>query len=270
MQKLFVIAICPLIVLAGPARAADITPQASAPAPALEGLWAGAYAGLNAGWIWSGGDRINNTGTDTDSHGLGSALASGSIPGSLPLAHSGFIGGGQIGYNWHWAVHFVSGVEADFDGTNANGHANSVFPGTPSAVPLSTSFTTVIDTVGTARFRAGWLFSPILLFYGTGGLAYGQTKLGSAFVCPTCIPPPASEASTALQASRTVAGWTAGAGVEWKLAAKWSAKLEYLYIDLGPQYNTIQYSYPSATSSMTSTFHGRDNIVRLGVNYRLF
>jgi outer membrane immunogenic protein len=48
---------------------------------------------------------------------------------------------------------------------------------------------------------------PKLLVYGTAGFAYGGND-----------------------AART--GWTGGAGVEWAFAAKWSAKVEYLYVDL--------------------------------------
>ena len=70
-------------------------------------------------------------------------------------------------------------------------------------------------------------------------------------------------------------GWTAGAGVEWKLTPVWSVKAEYLYVDLGSnQTNTITYTYPTNnqtnTSSLTSTVHEKDNIVRFGVNYKLF
>ena len=67
-------------------------------------------------------------------------------------------------------------------------------------------------------------------------------------------------------------GWTAGAGVEWKLTPVWSVKAEYLFAELGnSQHNTIVYTYGPFTSSLTSTVHReQDNIVRFGVNYKLF
>jgi outer membrane immunogenic protein len=268
-MKIVFITICPLIALVAPAQAADLAAQAPPAAPA--GPWTGAYVGLNAGWIWSS-TTIKNTGTDTDSGGLGFALRQGFIPGSIAVSPNGFIGGGQIGYDWQYAGYWVWGVEADFVGTSAKANVNSVFQGNALTPPFSTFFKTEIDTLGTVRARAGYLWSPILLFYGTGGLAYGQTKLGSAFACPSCSPPSGSESNTTLQASTSSVGWTAGGGTEWKLTPLWSAKLEYLYIDLGGQSNTIVYSYPPAsnTSSMTSTVHLRDNIVRLGINYRFF
>jgi outer membrane immunogenic protein len=251
----------------GSASAADMAPEAPPPTPI--GLWSGAYVGLNTGWVWSS-TTIKNTGTDTDGGGLGFALRRAFIPGSIAVSPSGFIGGGQIGYNWQYRDYWVSGVEADFDGTSAKDNVNWIFQGNALTVPFSTFFKTKIDALGTVRARVGYLWSPILLLYGTGGLAYGQTKLGSAFVCSACTPP--SGSSAALQTSNTSVGWTVGGGTEWKLTPSWSAKLEYLYVNLGSQSNTIVYSYPPApfTSSMTSAVHWRDNVVRVGVNYKFF
>jgi outer membrane immunogenic protein len=67
-------------------------------------------------------------------------------------------------------------------------------------------------------------------------------------------------------------GWTVGAGVEWKLTPVWSVKAEYLYAELGSQNNTLTYTYPVGnTSTLTSTVQReKDNIVRFGVNYKLF
>jgi outer membrane immunogenic protein len=110
-----------------------------------------------------------------------------------------------------------------------------------------------------------------LLWYGTGGLAYGQTKLSSSVQCPLGLPPCFSSSATATSSTHTSAGWTAGAGVEWKLSPVWSVKVEYLYAQLGSQNNTIVYTYGPFISSLTSTVqHEQDNIVRFGVNYKLF
>ena len=68
---------------------------------------------------------------------------------------------------------------------------------------------------GTVRGRVGYAFNNIL-FYGTGGLAFGELR-GETF---------------GLSESHTTAGWTAGVGAEFGLAPNWSAKIEYLYVDL--------------------------------------
>jgi outer membrane immunogenic protein len=101
----------------------------------------------------------------------------------------------------------------------------------------------------------------------TGGLAYGQTKLQTAFACATCAPP----ANTSILTSNVNTGWTVGAGVEWMFAPAWSIKAEYLYVDLGSISNTIGYTYgPTSISSLTSTYNERDNIVRAGINYKFW
>jgi outer membrane immunogenic protein len=256
-----------------PAMAADMPVKALPPPP----TWTGLYWGVNAGWVGSSQYNITNTGTDTGLGGLGTFLAIGAIPGTIGVSHSGFIGGGQIGYNWQIAPAWVAGIEGDFQGTTANGSAGSVFLGSLGFLPITTVYKYELDDLGTVRARLGWLSSPNLLWYGTAGLAYGQTKLTTTAQCPTWAPPCSTESTTSLSSNRTSVGWTAGAGVEWKLSPVWSVKAEYLYVDLGSnQTNTITYTYgPNpvclfCTSSLTSSVHEKDNIVRFGVNYKLF
>jgi outer membrane immunogenic protein len=250
-----------------PAMAADMPLKALPPPP----TWTGFYWGANVGWIGSSQYNITNTGTDTGTSGLGTLLSVGAIPGTIAVSHSGFIGGGQIGYNWQTAPNWVWGIEADFQGSTANGSAGAVSLSQPGFFPVTTVFKYELDDLGTVRARLGWLSSPNLLWYGTGGVAYGQTKLSSTAQCPTFAPPCFTESSASLSSTHTSVGWTAGAGVEWKLTSVWSVKAEYLYVDLGSnQTNTITYTYGANTSSLTSTVHEKDNIVRFGVNYKLF
>jgi len=250
----------------GPLLAADLAPYDRLPVSS----WTGVYIGANAGWIGSSGNTISNSGTDTGPGGLGSALALGLIPGSVGASHTGFSGGGQIGYNWQVNPSWVSGVEADFDGGGGKRSVAATYPGNAAFVPMTSVFTRQLDTLGTVRGRVGFLSSSYLLWYATGGLAYGETKLGSAWGCPACFPPTTTQGSTALLTSNTSVGWTLGAGVEWNFAPAWSVKAEYLYVDLGNQSNTIAYNYTGWNSTLTSTVNERDNIVRVGVNYKLF
>ncbi len=70
---------------------------------------------------------------------------------------------------------------------------------------------------------------------------------------------------TTFSGSNTYSGWTVGGGVEWAFMDRWSAKLEYLYIDFG--------NGPSvAMTPVLSIVSGKltDNIVRLGINYKFF
>jgi outer membrane immunogenic protein len=244
-----------------PAMAADVAPYYRAP-PLVWG-WTGFYIGANAGWIGSSGNTLTNTGTDT---GGGSGLGSvaGFIPGSIGLGDSGFIGGGQIGYNWQIGPNWVWGIETDFAGTSAKASTTVGFPG------VATVYSRELDTLGTLRGRLGFLLIPNLLWYATGGLAYGETKIGSALICATCTPPTGTQPGTANQSSFTSVGWTLGAGVEWKFAPAWSVKAEYLYVDLGNQSNTLTFNYGANVSSLTTTINERDNIVRFGINYMFY
>ena len=93
-------------------------------------------------------------------------------------------------------------------------------------LPL-TSITTddKLDWFGTVRGRLGVLATPNILFYGTGGAAYGLVK-NSATITVAGL-------SAVASSSDLRAGWTAGGGVEGALGGGWSAKVEYLYLDLG-------------------------------------
>jgi outer membrane immunogenic protein len=94
---------------------------------------------------------------------------------------------------------------------------------------------------GTTRARAGLALNNVL-FYATFGLAYGGGKIEFA----------------GLSETNTHFGWAAGAGLEVGLTPNWSAKAEYLFVDL----NNKTYLLTGATHSFES------NILRLGINYR--
>jgi outer membrane immunogenic protein len=142
-----------------------------------------------------------------------------------------------------------------------------VFPGGGGIVPLTTTYSRELDWLATVRGRVGFTVAPTFLVYGTGGLAVGETKVGSSFAAPTAGPPPESEPTTNLTSSNTSVGWTAGAGAEWLFAPQWSVKAEYLYVDLGKRSNTIAYTYTGGTSTLTSTVKDTSNIARAGINY---
>jgi outer membrane immunogenic protein len=121
--------------------------------------------------------------------------------GNNPTRPSGVTGGIEAGYNWQNGP-WVFGVEGDINVTGAD----DTFAPWKFSNPW----------FGTARGRAGYAFNNIL-FYGTGGLAFGELK-GLTF--------------GGVSESHTNAGWTLGAGAEFGLAQNWTAKIEYLYVDL--------------------------------------
>jgi outer membrane immunogenic protein len=143
-----------------------------------------------------------------------------------PTKPSGFNGGAQAGYNWQ-SGNWVFGVEGDIEATAAE----DTFAPWKFSNPW----------FGTLRGRAGYAISNVL-FYGTGGLAFGELT-GQTF---------------GLSESHTTAGWTVGLGAEVGLTPHWSAKIEYLYVDLSS----------SQFVTVTNTSNGyRFGAFRAGVNY---
>ena len=135
-----------------------------------------------------------------------------------------------------------------------------------------------VDWLGTVRGRLGFLFTPTLLVYGTGGFAYGQTNATTSITQFVTGDPDLPNAyGTFGRFSNTRTGWTAGGGLEWMFFPNWSFKVEYLYYNLGSvtlqRRRLVEFQrrrgahYPGLPVSKPS-FNG--NIVRVGVNYHFF
>jgi outer membrane immunogenic protein len=251
----------------GTAMAADMPLKARpAPIPAPVYNWTGFYIGGNAGWVGSVNNDVRLTGTDTGTGGFGSELADGTTPSVFRERYSGFLGGGQIGYNWQFA-NWVAGLEADIAGADASASSTQVNLPQPPFPPRATITTTVsnkLDYLGTVRGRLGVLVGQPFLLYVTGGLAYGKTEVGVSSVCPTCGP----ARNLATVSGPTNFGWTVGAGAEWMFAANWSAKAEYLYFDLGRNTTApLVYVYGGNTSTLTASTRETGQLVRVGVNW---
>jgi outer membrane immunogenic protein len=276
--------------LLGPALAADLAPVAPLPPPCL---WCGWYVGVNAGGTWVQDTTVQTTGTAIAGNGVvgfgpESLVAANLATTSLGSKQSGFIGGGQFGYNTQY-YSWVGGFEADLQGlsngrSTSSATSTSGVPGFPTEVFTST--TTVsksLDYLGTVRARVGYLATPGFLVYGTAGMAYGGVHASTSisqvdngiigFAGPESAPSAASGSMNGIRA-----GWTAGAGVEMQLWSRWTAKAEYLYYDLGtaryglsnlvatsPSFALAGPSWIVAEQS-SARFNG--SIARLGLNYR--
>jgi outer membrane immunogenic protein len=143
-----------------------------------------------------------------------------------PTRPSGFAGGVEGGYNWQ-SGQFVFGGEADIQLSGA----------TDTFAPWKFSN----PWFGTVRARAGYAVSNLLI-YGTAGLAFGELQ---------------AETFGLVTETHINAGWTAGAGVEAAFAANWSAKIEYLFVDLA-----------SNNYAVTGTSNGLSaSLFRMGINY---
>lgn len=139
---------------------------------------------------------------------------------------TGFLGGVQAGYNWQFAGSpFMIGVVADYDWSAI------------SAGPYS------LNTLGLVRARAGFAFERILV-YGTLGFAYGRSEFEVA----------------GFSTSQSHTGWAIGAGLEYAFDRNWSARTEYVYVDLGDT------TYSTIAGPVSMGFDA--SVLRAGVNYR--
>ena len=96
--------------------------------------------------------------------------------GSNSASSGSWLAGGQAGYNWQNGS-VVYGVEADIAGTGLKSTLDTSLQAFFNPVPTATA-TSSIDWYGTVRGRVGWATGPVM-FYGTGGLAYGRTNVNS-------------------------------------------------------------------------------------------
>jgi outer membrane immunogenic protein len=282
MKKLLIASAALATLIGTPALAADMALKA-APAPMAPAcIWCGWYIGANAGWIGeNGGGQVTGAPIANDGStgaALIAPLAAAAATGSLNHGQ-GFIGGVQAGYNWQVNTNWVLGLEADFDGTSLRNNTNiaavTPIPGFPNSLTSSINASERLDYLGTVRARVGFVPTGPLMIYGTGGLAYGRPTANAtvneaiipAGTCPAC-----NAGAVNINSSSSVrAGWTAGGGMEWMFAPKWSVKVEGLYYDLGHTTSAGTLIIPNTasnfeTTSVQYTDHVRGAIARAGVN----
>jgi outer membrane immunogenic protein len=176
--------------------------------------------------------------------------------GSNSARASGWVAGGQAGYNWQQGS-WVYGLETDLSGTGLKSSMSGGLTGNCPGDAASTS--AKIDWYGTVRGRVGWTAGNAL-FYGTGGLAYGQVDLSSNYT--------AGFLSTNAEASSTRAGWVAGAGIEYSLQPNLTLNLGYQYVDLGTASLASSTVGGGFSIVQTASAHAAFSVVTVGFNWR--
>lgn len=298
------VSILPLLMAlsVGSAVAADLPSRKASPVPPPPppSSWTGLYVGLNAGYAWGDDNAlyfanplafVNPAATQIGQTAALAAAASGTNT-YYPASQGGFIGGGQVGYNYQFGGNFVVGLETDFQGLASGGVSRTGGSVAPWGDYFSSGVTTTaqsvsgsLDYLGTVRGRVGYLALPQLLVYGTGGLAYGGVQAKAAMLQADNPAPYTTNSAWAAAGnySDTRVGWTAGGGVEYMFMDNLSVKIEYLYYNLGSTtlglgatgriYNANA-TYPNNMAgqwhtllapSLSTRFSG--NLVRFGVNY---
>lgn len=184
-----------------------------------EGGWSGFYVGLEAG----GGNNTVNLIDDIF------------IPVDEDQSDSGIVAGVFAGYD-HQIGDFVIGGVADIDYV---GTSDLVFEGKGSV-------NYDMNWVATARVRAGWAPNDQLLLYGTGGFAVAGQDGNLATI------------GGPLPISSTNVGYVVGAGAEYRFAANWSVKGEYLHHNFG----TVE------VDGASSILRPKLDVFKVGLAYR--
>ena len=245
-----------VVAAASPAISADMAVKAPPPAVVAVYSWGGFYAGVNAGGVWTKDDVTWISNPAVFGVAFSSTVNTG---GTGSTNRAGATAGGQIGYNFQTNGPLLWGLEADINYTDLAGSRTVVLPA--PAVPgtfVTSSFSS--KWLATVRGRVGFLPTPNLLLYLTGGAAFAEVKTGDfAFFA-------ADGSNNTASNSKTKSGWTVGGGAEWALSAGWSVKAEYLYVDLG----NVNYTSLNTLTAFATINHNHrvtENIARVGVNY---
>jgi outer membrane immunogenic protein len=248
--------VCALLLAPGGAQAADMPLKAPIVAPVYG--WGGFYIGINAGYSWG----------PWDSNSAAAIFSTASTTASPKV--DGWLVGAQAGYNWQISPRWLLGVEADYQYTWEK--ASDAWGATLGPIPFQDGLLTATTAsssewkfpwFATFRARAGYVLDSWLL-YITGGAAVGRAQFATTSTATLVLTgPSAFTATTTVGASESVTkwGWTVGGGIEKSLTGNLSAKLEYLYVDLG------NHTFLAGTGFDTDV-KLQDHIVRLGLNYR--
>jgi len=205
--------------------------------------WTGVYLGLNGGFTFGASDWTDSvTGTSSDN-----------------FSTLGFVFGGTVGANFQ-AGSWVFGAEADGDWANSSGFGT--FTTTSTSSLCAGGCLTKNSWLATVRGRAGYAFDRFLA-YGTVGAAFGNIQ---------------ANFSNNPVTTSTKTGWAIGAGVEYALGFNWSAKAEYLFVDLGSGSCTTDCALqnpgglgpnplgPPTIPNVIVQFN--ESIIRAGLNYK--
>jgi outer membrane immunogenic protein len=228
------------------AFSADMPVKAPYVAPAAVWNWTGFYLGGHVGAGWG-----------TTESTLTAFTPGGVIPGGFPIdqnSRSGFLGGGQIGYNYQfgWGVF---GVQGDIAGMDVKGT-------TPCLVVFSC--TGKSNWLGTVSGRLGGGVAERTLVYVKGGAAWMHTdhSLGipAGFIGP---------AAATISSSSTAFGWLLGLGAEYAFDRNWSDFIEYDYMDFDTK-NTVFDFTPLVGVPATANVDIKNklSIAKIGINYK--
>ncbi len=237
----------------------------------------GAYLGISGGLAMARSTLSINPYDSSDTEGsIGSDFFDAiHTAGSGHMNSNQLIAGLKTGYNWQ-RNHLVYGLELDASYLPVK-QERTVTAKNPNHIGIPGAGATFImdqsvqaNWLLTLRPRIGVVVAERFLVYATGGLALTQLKKSSNYNDDYTYPGFISSPSN----SKTVLGWTAGAGMEFLMTEKLSFSAEYLYVDFkglssNPTYTRILPDEPPSiyTTPFNNTAALQLNIIRAGITY---
>lgn len=254
------------------AQAAEVELKGAQPRATPVVSWTGFYIGAEAGVEWGSSNTfspisccafIPSVFADINNHAVQQVNSSGATLGV------------EAGYNWQFSPVVVGGIEVDYSGFWLSGRTakSAAFTNLPPFAVFGANYTNSINTdwLLTARARLGFLATPSLLAFATGGVAVTDLHYAHMFSEGNGFGTPDSTSLTSVTSVRT--GYAVGGGFEYLLAPSWSVKAEYLYLGgfgtLATAPAPVVFINPAPFSSVFNhsvTFTA--NVVRIGLNYR--
>jgi outer membrane immunogenic protein len=253
------------LIISQSAFAADMPLKAPEPYTPAD-TWTGFYIGGDIGYL--------GTRDTTAFNPLPSPAVNGVLPQTGANRISGAMGGVHGGYDWQFATSWVAGIEGDYSAVAAGsgtGNQTLLITATGLGAPGSfTSMSTNLESLATVRGRLGYLITPSLMAYGTGGGAWGRVEYSAqtnnGFPSPVTVA--LYNAQTSFNTNSN--GWVAGGGLEWLVTGHWMLRAEYLRYHLSSAQNVTvpgPVNFPALPSNYTWSAMNVD-VGRVGLAYK--
>jgi len=238
------------------AMAADLPTKAPQPQPPAYS-WSGCYVGINGG----AGGSASNFNTNVGAGGYLTGTDPGTVDGDGGGSANKTIGtgGGQAGCNWQMNTAVV-GLEGDFDYFRSNANFSNNTGTLAAGTPFTIGQSVATNYLATVRPRLG-IAADRSLAYITGGAAFTDATYTESYV-------DAAGGIGSASASKSLVGWTAGAGWEYAWADHWTFKVEYLYASFATTNAVGVIAGPGGTNPLSGSGDLVIQTLRGGVNLK--
>ena len=246
------------VLLSSAANAADIvaTPEPAPVVAAPAFSWAGFYAGGQIGGTWSDGDfdrEVKAVNKEPPPNVFVDAKVIDIT--SKSIDDGNFIGGIYAGYNWQFTNNIVAGFDADFAWLDNTAKSNEDVPFGESRIDGYRNKVEQ-DWMAAVRAHLGYAYDRFLP-YVAGGVAFTDVEYKRRYYGDITDIRFDERSSS----SKTLTGYTLGAGLDYAMTDHIILRAEYRYTDFGDKDFVIDDFYVRNVET-------KSHDVRFGVAYK--